>query len=41
MPLIQHINEEHAKTLNSMKMGTAQAVDELPDIHKEVYDGQL
>jgi len=41
LPLLHVINEEHCKTLNSMKMTMPDVVQPLPELHQEVYDGQL
>ena len=41
LPLLHVINEEHCKTLNSMKMTMPEVVQPMPELHQEVYDGQM
>lgn len=41
LPLLHVINEEHCKTLNSMKMTMPEVMRPMPELHQEVYDGQL
>ena len=41
LPLLHIINEEHCKTLNNMKMTMPEVVQPMPELHHEVFDGQL
>ena len=37
LPILQQINDDHAKTLNDIKMENPTSIPEFPDLHNEVY----
>ena len=37
IPVFRRVNQKHSMTLNNMKMQKAPVVEELPELHKEIF----